>query len=561
MKRFLVHKFRDAAEPLEIYWLAGLERSASGEWIVRVVTLGMESLRVDMWKLPIGMLPLLSLGICFDDSGMLLETQSRGEIHTVTLPNLANGLEITSADMPPLLHSFFDYSPGVQRLLRYRTNAGEILIPTIELVRYLLLHNKTLANALMVPGQLITLCHFEPIGTYDELTLKFTSDMPVRSLSRDLALEFAWLAVHPEGRKTWDSVYRKSVDQAYVSLDPPAVSDAKMVFRGIERDGVWLVLEILHLSGREPPCKRLLYGHPSFRRMRGASVTREGTKDGVQRKSTSGDDVDVEVGDEGSRVAAGQTAVDVGAKSSEFAVRVPIKKIWTQLEPPQSRTQKKPAEEEGSCAEKSSETAIPKRKVKIKGSVGREVRGALVPPLEFRTLEVFPWDLAGELHALADTIRIMSGMLVDTEIFMSLCRLKPGRAFSSVGRRPRACLVVNILVMNELPIVLLDVDRGGEWALSTMSLTFLEHASFSDIEAHVKTVLDRLVDRGGHWDTLVDGALSNVCRFTRLPKVLPQRGCDAGTRYRVMWAWRLASKLGLPMKISATKRGDEGEGS
>jgi hypothetical protein len=175
--------------------------------------------------------------------------------------------------------------------------------------------------------------------------------------------------------------------------------------------------------------------------------------------------------------------------------------------------------------------------------------GSRVLPLEFRTLDSYPWDFAGELQALADTITIMADLLINTEISMSLCRLKPGRAFSTVGRRPRCCLVIHVNVASEPPIVLLDVDRAGEWALSTMSLAFLELAPFSKIETYVKTVLDRLVDHGGHWDPCVDGELKEVCACTRLPKVLPKRGSKIETQYRTAWAWRLALKLGLPIKV------------
>lgn len=552
MKRLLIKAFREAAEPLEIYWLAGLERAEGGDWRVRVVTRGMETQRMKMWKLPIGMLSLLSLGIRLDDRGVMLETQSRGQVHTATLSNLAGGVEVTSADMPRGLHPFVGGQPGVQKLIRYKTQAGEVLLPTIELVRYLLAHNKTLANALMVPGQLMTLYQFEPIGIYDELTLRFTSEMPLPSLSRDFALEFAWLAIHPEGRKTWDSVYRKTVGKDYVSLDPPDVPDATIAFRGIEQNGVWLVLEILYLSGREPPCESLRYWHPGFRKANGSVVLCKAVGGGGDGNKKGGDDVDVVVSDEGSRIATSQLAVDVGAKCSEFKTFVPTEKVWTKLETPQRYFQQDPTLDGGDVGDgKGGGEAVVcamKRRIQVKGSACRESRGASVPPLEFRTLESYSWEFAGELQALADTITIMAGRLNNVEISMSLCRLKPGRAFSSVGRRPRCCLVIHINVANEPPIVLLDVDRAGEWALSTMALEFLKPVVFSEIEMYVKTVLDRLVDNGGHWDPLVGGELKDACTCTRLPKVLPKRGSNCEKEYQTAWALRLALKLGLPLK-------------
>ncbi len=39
----------------------------------------------------------------------------------------------------------------MQRLLRYRVDQVEYLVPTMELIRSLFLHNKTLANHIMQP--------------------------------------------------------------------------------------------------------------------------------------------------------------------------------------------------------------------------------------------------------------------------------------------------------------------------------------------------------------------------------------------------------------------------
>lgn len=83
-----------------------------------------------------------------------------------------------------------------------------------------------------------------------------------------------------------------------------------------------------------------------------------------------------------------------------------------------------------------------------------------------------------------------------------------------------------------------------------MSLAFLESSPFSEIETHVKTVLDRLVDHGGHWDPLVEKELQEVCICTRLPKVLPQRGSKSDSQYHKVCAWRLAHKLRLPLITS-----------
>ena len=262
--------------------------------------------------------------------------------------------------------------------------------------------------------------------------------------------------------------------------------------------------------------------------------------------------MDVVVSDKGSRIAASQLAVDVGAKFSEFKTFVPTAPIWARAETPRRYVQVDPTLDGGDVGDGKgggeADVCAMKLRIQIKGSASRESRGSSVPPLEFRTIESFSWEFAGELLALADMITIMADLLNSIEISMSLCRLKPGRAFSTVGRRPRCCLVIHINVTNEPPIFLLDVDRAGERALSTMALAFLKPAVFSEIEMYVKTVLDRLVDNGGHWNPLVDEELKEACTCTRLPKVLPKRGSKREKEYQTVWAWRLALKLGLPLK-------------
>lgn len=218
MRRLTVNAFKEVREPLEIHWLAGLEQAADGSWLLKVVTHALQSREVRMWRLSIGLFPWLSLGLRFDD-GVFLDTQSRGEIHTAALPDLGLAEEVTSAEMPADLYTFFGRPHGVQKIAHYNTDIGDVFVPTMELVRYLLVHNKTLANAIMVPGQLMTLYHFEPPGIYEDLALRFTADMPVRALNKGFALEFAWLAIHPDGRRAWDSVYTKSAGKNYVSLD------------------------------------------------------------------------------------------------------------------------------------------------------------------------------------------------------------------------------------------------------------------------------------------------------------------------------------------------------
>ena len=68
---------------------------------------------------------------------------SKGLIATEFIADLSIYEEITSSDIPQDLYTFHGRQTGTQRLLRYTTQNADIYIPTIELIRYLFLHNRT----------------------------------------------------------------------------------------------------------------------------------------------------------------------------------------------------------------------------------------------------------------------------------------------------------------------------------------------------------------------------------------------------------------------------------
>jgi len=152
-------------ELLDLYWLAGVKERDS-QWSVRAVFRGISSSNFHVEYLPIGLLPLLSIGRIFE-RGNLITLNSRGMTGTATIPDLSQFENISSAEIPENLYSFDGNASGVQRLFRYRTAEGDILIPAIELIRHLFLHNRLLANAMMRPGSVNLLFHPEVPGFRD----------------------------------------------------------------------------------------------------------------------------------------------------------------------------------------------------------------------------------------------------------------------------------------------------------------------------------------------------------------------------------------------------------
>ena len=541
MSKLLIQQFCEFSdEHIELYWLAGIESNEKSAWFVRAVVRGMSSGRFYMRSLPIGMLPLLSLSRIFF-GGKLLTLPARGVIETVTISDVSQYEEITSADIPPELYSFEGHSGGVQRLFRYNTAQGEILIPAIELIRYLFLHNRTIANALMRPGAINLLFHPEAPGYYPELVLRFTAELPKHCLSHQFAQEFAWIALDPDARRAWDSVYLQSQGQQYVSFVPPALKNSIWNFRGVRHGDRWLVLELIHLTGKRHPCEKLRYGHPSLKQIvhdsdgkfNGAS--NEDGKDAGTPLEQIIYDYQLDDGQAGSKSNSGEKVVDIYSKRSDFDHDIKVEKLLTDVNRP-AGTRPQVADQSGPKSEK--------RQI-IKVSVGERASNATLPPLDFKLLTLASWDRLGDLKALADTVQHMKAKLPKANFAMALCYIKSGRVFSIANRRPRVALVVTILMPDVSQIVLLDVERTGEIALSLIALRFKNNQPFMILENSVKQMLDGLVDASGHWDHQVEQTLSRVCTCERLPKMLtPRAGADMPGRTAV-WAMKLLHRLGI----------------
>lgn len=527
-------------EPVELYWLVGLHEE-NDTWFVRVVMRSVRSNRYNMVSLPIGLTPVLSLGYVFSQ-GEMLALPARGILSSATVLDVSDYEEITSADIPPDLYSFDGNGGGIQRLFRYSTAQGEILIPAIELIRYLFLHNRTMANAVMRPGELNLLFHPEVPGFQQKLTLRFTSQMPKHCVSRHFAQEFAWIAIDPDARRSWDSVRLNSLGKQYVTFTPPPLKDSAWKFRGVRFGNQWLVLELLHLTGKRHPCEELQYGHPSIREVV-HSMGKKGEGQEGESDDEDGDssrehviyDYELDDGQDGAN-GGSQKSTDSYSKQSDFEGSITVEKLLVKRESTGGRRTNDAGAATGLQAEV--------RKM-IKVSAGQRSLGAKLPALDFKLLTPSTWDCIGDLNALADTVRQMANRAPNVEFAMSLCQLKPGRVFSMANRKPRVALVVTIVPPDAPPIVLLDVDRTGDVALSLVAMHFHGHLSFDMFEHSVKRALDGLVDGSGHWNHKVEDDLSNICGFERLPKMLtPRSDANIGGQ-TVLWAMKLLRRLGL----------------
>lgn len=532
--------FKDIAarhnEAVEVFWLTGFGCTETNDWFVRTLFRGRSTGKLFPRSLPIGMLPALALGTCFD-RGQLRWDLSTGMLGHAIVPDMANYELLTSADVSAQVYPLPSKS-GLQKLFRYRTGAGDVLIPVAELVRALFVHNRALALALMRPAGLEQLFYPNAPRWRDSARLRFTHEMPAKSISRQLALEFAWMAFNEGARCSWDSVRRLTLGQPYVLFQPPPIRESAWWFRGLRHGNTWLVLELQGLSGRRLPFDELVYSHPDFTRLlRLLSNDPPGPAGSGNEPATtpSGDDVALELEEDfGSTSYRRARTADLQPKCMLFENRVKVKRIARSVV---RITRPSNAQRHVAGA------AVVRRTRTIRVTAGERASTAPLPPLDFRTLSSSPALAMGDLEALDEAVRHMRDLLPDVEFQASLTPLKAGRAVSVTDERPRTAMVVLIMAPEVAPIVLLDIERTGIGALSLMALRFNADASPEQIEAAIGRTLDGLVDHGGHWSADVERSLRRYCASDRIPKMLIPR--DRWSEFGILWARRLIARLGL----------------
>lgn len=540
--RFRIKEFDIGNEVQELYWIAGTAFNADSDCFIRPVLRGVDSGTFKMTQPPIGLLPMLTLGRRYHH-GYLLERSMTGLLDKLLIPDIADGIEVTSADLPKRLYSFDEQKVGAQKLLKYHIDGIDLYLPTIELIRYLFLHNKTLANALMRTDALHTYFKPQQPGYQEEMQIDFAAEMPLASITLDFVREFAWLALDVEGRRAWDSVQSLSLGQEYLTLSPPSIKQALMEYRGLFDGDNVLVLELISLSGRTLPCKKITASHPGLKRVKWNDRPDEPDGEGQEDESdeTPKDPIEVveydyDIDDEGagSTSQRSQKAFDVALKRSSFGNVVEVERIV--IKETRDRTT-------GSDKKSKGEKTVTKKTINV--SVGNVSEHGEVAPVELQLLVPGRPEDSGDLYLLANVVKYMVGLLPDAEISMALCQLKSGKQFSMMDRHPRLAMVTTIYAKDIPPIILLDTDHSDDSALSLLAVKFHAHRPFNELEPIIEQILDGLIDNNGHWDTALEAGLHETCRFERFPRLMTPREDDQENNRSAVRAVKLAARLGL----------------
>lgn len=536
-------------EPVELLWLKGVSRDSGGNWSVQAVVELMETRRRKVVPLPFGLMPILAPGRCFI-KGRPSELARRGTVSEAIIPDLRDFDEVTLADVPSSV--FPDGQPrrGTQLIYRYRTPALDLFVPPLELIRRLYLHDKTLAHAILRPGGLWDLLRTEKQGFYDRMTLHFKAAMPRRVLTRTFLREIAWIAIHPTGRRSWESVSRLTTPEVGVRFQPPKIEQSKWIFRGLGGREAMLVLEINQLTGKRDAFRHLLFEHPTDRERRPprgghSDQTGEGEENGGSKERVEKEFV---VKGGGSRPNANPDAFDISRTFCDFIDDSPKITQWA-------------GEGEDSSEEDPGTGDPPKGGAgssRGKGGFGEKTRQQIIevgvsdlsttselPPLSFKLLEPAPSGYAGTLEALIETLRRMQKLIPAVSICSSLCLLPFGKSISQTGRHRRPCLVATFYRENKPPVVLLDIDHTGDLALAAIGLKFRHAVTLEQMERTISDVLSDLVQYNGHWPSELELRHRSLVEVIRIKRMLRVEEQSDDSAYQTRWAVLLIKKLGV----------------
>ncbi len=174
-----------------------------------------------------------------------------------------------------------------------------------------------------------------------------------------------------------------------------------------------------------------------------------------------------------------------------------------------------------------------------------------LPSVEFSILEPAPWEHIGNLAFLNDVLQRIESVHEGLTVTRKLCYLKRGTSFSICGDRRRAYLLVLFTFPHCPPRVLIDVDHSNQDGLSGLFLRYDDPIPLVDVAAHLKLLLEALVDNYGHWDPIAEAWLSKFMTITRLPKLLRANERAMDDKYIGRWVNRLSKELQLAqMKLN-----------
>ncbi|TDY07311.1 UNVERIFIED_CONTAM: hypothetical protein BJ099_10429 [Lysinibacillus xylanilyticus] len=443
--------------------------------------------------LPIGVLPILKIGVPYQD-GIPLLTQKIGTLFEVRVENFRNGRISKAIDVCRRLNYYLHKKPElmIQNIWSFESDEMIYHIPQTEIVRALFGVNKIMSNALFRPNGLELLVNRVSMSKDQLAIIDFLDDIPNSIVTDDFARYFGWIFLHPEMKKSYASVQsnlygmmvRSSNSKGIpIEVAVPKMKGFHLAVRGIRHNNEVLILEWLGSDIVDPPFRALELHHKSIKKR---IYSPGGRKTRLSNKEKNEDYLLNENNGERSREDTNQPVIETDPIQIAFRHLPIVNRV--------SNYEQKVNQGDEYISNVGSGGGIKQNIVGLDESI---FGGGILNPLEFNSLEVTKTYLDYGLDKFMEMIRRLANYNPHLRVNVTLIYLPLGRKFSYLadGRR-RICAVVKITSDLKKSYVI-EVAVPDNHSISTLIIPSLEDIHMDEVR--LSFLLKGLINKGGSW--------------------------------------------------------------
>ncbi|MBD8498518.1 Tn7-like element transposition protein TnsE [Paenibacillus arenosi] len=484
----------------ELYWFGSPYMDYKENWRIRVA-FRISSNNIKVVSYPWGTLPCLRIGQLYTNGAYDPVKPLNGSTFKLSINNLSQGIVVNSFKLPKRLIDL-NKNPelGLQNIIQFKVDSLTYCIPVIEFIRAMFVNSRNMALHLLQPhGLELLVDRSEMYG--DVLHFDMSARVPVKLATDSNARHLSWIYMDRRIRAMWDSVYQLLFSQAIknspqnpqaalkkgipMDIDLTEIGPLQMHVRGEQFIDYVLVKEIIGFSGFEHPHEKILFWHPSKKR-------RESTYGDKQVRLTSRADNDDFILNDESDHAKEDIHQDVLEAPPTFMHFSNVPVVTTRR---QNVRQSNTGQDVIVNSGRGGKASGAQQEVSTQDSIV----GGDTPPIDFQTLETIPASEGIGLESFFEMIQYLKQTYPVT-ISMSLLRIPLGKRFSVCpnGAR-RTCAVVQITHHLKIRYIV-EVARPDSWSISTLIFNQREQTPLYRIEHYIKELLEKMVQKGGHWD-------------------------------------------------------------
>jgi len=458
-----------------------------------------------MIDLPIGVLPILKIGVPYQDGKPLL-TQKIGTLVDVKVSNFKSGKTSKAINVCRSFNYFLHKKPELmmQNMWTFKSDGVIYHIPHTEIVRALFAVNKTMSNAIFRPNGLDLLVNKVSINKNQVATIDFSDEVPNSIMSDDFARYFGWIFLHPEMKMSYSSVQSNLYGMLTNSLNSrgipiemaiPKLFNFLLTIRGIIQNNEVLILEWIGSDIADPPFRELDLQHKSIKKRIYSPEKRK------KRFSNSNKEEEFELNEnnkERSREDINMTVIEMNPTQIAFRHLPIVNRL--------SNHDQKVNQGDEYISNIGRGGGV---KQKIVG-LDEPLFGGDINPIEFQTLEVVDTYMNYGLDNFIKMIRFIAIFNSYMDISLNFIYIPSGRKFSHLpdGRR-RICAVAKITIGYKVSYVI-EVAVPDNRSISTLIIS--SENSVEKDEIKINYLLKKVVSNNGSWS---ESFLFNFC-FVRV---------------------------------------------